>query len=148
LDEAADTFDSLGGVVGAARVRYYRASLTLSHGEVTRAKGDLAQALAALVHRTDATEYLWWLVERVGTLACQRGVLDRAMRLHGAAIAHRDVAPRLLDPAESELRQRDLDRLRAAVDERALAVSFAEGEVFTLDAAIALARHELGLEEE
>ena len=146
LDEAVDTFDALGGVVGAARVRYFRASLALAHGDVTSALGDLAQALAALVHRTDASEYLWWLVERVGTLACQRGALERAARLHGAAVAHRDVAPRLLDPAERDLRQRDLDSLRAAVDESALAIFFAEGQAFTLDAATALARQELGPE--
>jgi tetratricopeptide (TPR) repeat protein len=146
LDEAVDTFDALGSVVGAARVRYFRASLALTYGDVTGALSDLAQALAALVHRTDASEYLWSLVERVGTLAGKRGALERAARLHGAAVAHRDVAPRLLDPAERDLRQRDLESLRAALDERALANFFAEGHALTLDAAIALARQELGPE--
>jgi tetratricopeptide (TPR) repeat protein len=144
LDKAVDAFDALGSVVGAARVRYFRASLALAHGEVTWVLGDLAQALAALVHRTDASEYLWWLVERVGTLACQRGALEHAACLHGAAIAHRDIAPRLLDPAERDLRQRDLDSLRAAVGESALAIFFKEGQALTLDAAVALARQELG----
>ena len=65
-----------------------------------------------------------------------------------SAVAHRDVAPRLLDPAERDLRQRDLDSLRAAVDEDALATFFAEGQALTLDAAIALARQELGLRED
>jgi predicted ATPase/transcriptional regulator with XRE-family HTH domain len=146
LDEAVDTFGALGAVVGSARVRYFRASLALAHGDVTSALGDLAQALAALVHRTDANEYLWWLVERVGTLACQRGALERAARLHGAATVHRDVAPRLLDPAERDLRQCDLDRLRAEIDEKTLATLFVEGEALTLDASIALARQELGPE--
>ncbi|HEY7020802.1 MAG TPA: tetratricopeptide repeat protein [Ktedonobacterales bacterium] len=144
LDEAVDTFEALGSIVGAARVRYFRASLALAHGDVTGAQGDLAQALTALVHRTDASEYLWWLIERVGTLACQRGALERAAHLHRAAIAHRDVAPRLLDPAERDLRQCDLDRLRAEIDEKTLATLFVEGEALTLDAAIALARQELG----
>ena len=80
----------------------------------------------------------------MGTIACQRGELERAARLHGAAIAHRDVVPRLLDPAERDLRQRDLDSLRAAIDESALAIYFAKGQALTLDAAIALARQELG----
>jgi hypothetical protein len=59
-------------------------------------------------------------------------------------VAHRDGAPRLLDPAERDLRQRDLDTLRAAVDESALAIFFAEGQALTLDDATALARQELG----
>ncbi|HEY7091685.1 MAG TPA: tetratricopeptide repeat protein [Ktedonobacterales bacterium] len=146
LDEAVDTFGALGAVVGSARVRYFRASLALAHGDVKSALGDLAQALAAIVDRTDANEYLWWLVERVGTLACQRGALEHAARLYGVAVAHRDIAPRLLDPAERDLRQRDLDSLRAAVEERALATFFAEGQALTLNAAIALARQELGPE--
>jgi predicted ATPase/DNA-binding XRE family transcriptional regulator len=144
LDEAVDTFDALGSVAGAARVRYFRASLGLAHDDVTGALNDITQALAALIHRTDASEYLWWLIERVGTLARRRGALERAARLHGAAVAHRDVAPRLLDPAERVLRQRDRECLCAAVDESALALYFAEGQALTLDAALALARMELG----
>jgi predicted ATPase/DNA-binding XRE family transcriptional regulator len=138
LDEAVENFDTLGSVVGSARVRYFRASLALEQGNVTEAQGDVALALAAIVNQTDASEYLWWLIERAGAVALKRGALELAARLHGVAVAHRDMAPRLLDPAERDLRQHELDHLRATIEDGALAVLLAEGEALTPEVAIAL----------
>jgi predicted ATPase/transcriptional regulator with XRE-family HTH domain len=143
LDEALHRFETLGSAVMSARVRYVRASLALEGGDVEAAQRDLAQALADLAGRPDASEYLWWLVERVGTLASRRGALDRAARLHGAAVASRDAAPRPLEPAERELRARDRESLRVGLGEAALATLLAEGQTLTLDAAVAMARQEL-----
>ena len=86
---------------------------------------------------------LLWLVERVGTLACRQGAPERAARLYGAAITQRDAAPGPLDPAERDLRARDLERLRATLGEDAFAAAYAAGQRLSLDEALALARREL-----
>jgi hypothetical protein len=87
---------------------------------------------------------VWWLVERTGTLARRRGEAERAARLYGAAIAHRDATPQPVDPAERDMRARDLDWLRATLGEGELADRLAEGQRLAVDDAAALVRQELG----
>jgi predicted ATPase len=143
LGEAVRLFETVGSAVMGARVRYVRASLALEHGDDEAARRDLAQALADLAGQPGTSEYSWWLVERTGTLAGRCGALEQAARLHGAAVARRDAAPRPQEPAEREQRARDVASLRAALGEGALAALVAEGRSLTLDAAVALARQEI-----
>jgi tetratricopeptide (TPR) repeat protein len=143
LEEAERLFRTLGNPIMAARICYVRASLALEQGEVATARRDLAQALADLAGQARASEDVWWLVERAGTLACRNGEPERAARLYGAAIAHRDATPQPLDPAERDMRARDLDRLRAALGEGELADRLAEGQRLAVDDTVALVRQEL-----
>ncbi|MDE3231168.1 MAG: hypothetical protein KGO05_14920 [Chloroflexota bacterium] len=61
-------------------------------------------------------------------------------RSGAAAVARHDAAPGPLDPAERDLRERDLACLRATLTEPALAACIAEGQALAPDAAITLAR--------
>jgi predicted ATPase/transcriptional regulator with XRE-family HTH domain len=142
LEETERHFRTLGIPVMAARVRYFRASLALDQGDIAAARGDLAQALTDLMDYVCGGEYIWWLVERGGTLALLRGEPEQAARLYGAAMANRDASPRPMDPAEREMRERDLERLRAALGESTLASRLAEGQTLSLDDAVTLLRQE------
>ncbi|MBF6589499.1 MAG: tetratricopeptide repeat protein [Ktedonobacterales bacterium] len=143
LDEAEHLFRTLGSPVMAARILYFRASLAIEQGDIPAARHDLTQALSDLSGKMREGTYLWWLVERVGTLACRRGEPERAACLYGAAIAHRDATPEPMDPAEHEMRARDLDRLRATLGEPLLTNCLCEGKMLSLDAAVVLIRREL-----
>jgi predicted ATPase/DNA-binding XRE family transcriptional regulator len=143
LDESEHLFRTLGSPVMAARICYFRSSLALEQGETEAARRDLAQALADLAGQARESEHIWWLVERAGTLACRRGEFVRAALLYGAGIAHRDATSRPIDPAEREMRVRDLDRLRATLGVSVLAGHLAKGQALSLDDAIALVRQEL-----
>lgn len=142
LDEAERAFRMLGSPVLSARVRYVRASLAIERGDDVTAQCDLAQAFADLVGLPDASEHYWWLIERAGTLACRRGAPERAAHLYGAAIAHRDATPRPVEPAEREIRARDLESLRATLGEHALELLLIEGKELSSDAAVALAQQD------
>jgi predicted ATPase/DNA-binding XRE family transcriptional regulator len=143
LDIAENLSRALGNPVLAARILYFRTSVALQQDDIAAARRDLAQALADLADHAPDSEYLWWLVERAGTLACQQGELQRAVRLYGAALAHRDTMPRPAESAECALRTRDLDRLRAELGEAAWPSALAEGRTITHEEAIALVRQAL-----
>ena len=143
LDEAERIFRDLGNPTMVARVRYFRASLALDHGDLAAARDDLTQAIVDLDAQPRASEWLGWIIERVGTLACQRGNMDAATRLCAAAMQQRDAVPGPVDPAERDLRARDWAAITAALDPAALASASAAGQAMTLDTALALAREEL-----
>jgi hypothetical protein len=125
------------------RVRYFRASLALDQGDIAAAQRELNQALADLAGEAHEGEYVWWLVERAGSLACRRGAPEQAARLYGAAIAHRDMSPRPIEPAEKEIRARDLGWLRSILGKPVLTACHAQGWALTPHDAIALVRQEL-----
>jgi predicted ATPase/DNA-binding XRE family transcriptional regulator len=143
LDEAENLFRALGNRAIVARISYYRASLALEQGKREAACRDLAQALDDLDGRAHASEFIWRLVERAGSLALQRGEPDRAARLYAAAQALYEAAPGPVDPAERDLRALDLERLRAALGESMLEQAFTVGRALSQSEAIALARQEL-----
>lgn len=143
LDEAEQLFRALGNPVMAARTRYFRASLAIEQGNAEMARRDLPQALDDLASQPHMDMALWWLIERVGTLAYCRGEIERAACLYAAAIAHRDAVPRRIEPAEYALRRRDVDGLRAALGESAWAGRLTAGLALSTEDAIALARREL-----
>ncbi|MFI5274254.1 MAG: tetratricopeptide repeat protein [Ktedonobacterales bacterium] len=142
LDEAERLLRAMGSLSMTAHACYFRASLALARGDSAAARRDLAQALRDLAGQPREREDIWWLVERAGTLACQSGALERAACLYGAALAHRDALPRPFDPAEREVRERDLERLRGALGEDGFTSASAAGRGMTLEAAMALVRAE------
>ncbi len=144
FDEAERLFRGLGNLAILAHIRYFRASLARSQGETESARLDLAQALDELSGQTRQREYLWELIERAGTLALRRDEPERAARLYGVALAHRDATPGPVDPAERDLRARDLAQLRATLGEAALETCLAEGRALAQDEVMALARQGLG----
>ena len=144
LDEAERLFYALGNPMMAARIRYFRASFALLAHDIAAARQDLARALADLADQPRADEYLWWLVERAGTLARFRGATERAARLYAAGVSHRDTLPGPLEPAERELRAADLAWLQAAFGEPALEQALAEGQALSRDDAAAMLDETLG----
>jgi predicted ATPase/DNA-binding XRE family transcriptional regulator len=145
LDEAERLFRSLDSRVTVARVRYVRASLALDQGDTEEARRELAQALDELDGQAHESEAVWPLIERVGTLALQWSSLERAARLYAAALARREAIPGPVDPAERNLRARDLGQLRAALGAERLEQALAEGWALSWDDAVTLAREEMGL---
>jgi predicted ATPase len=143
LDEAEHLFHNLGNLNATARVLYFRASLAATWGDLAGARHDIAQALEDLTGQAGAQEYIWWLVERGGTLALRQNMPECSASLYKAAIAHRDAIPAPFEPAERELRARDLERLRATLGETAFAEAGAAGEALPLDEAIATLRQVL-----
>jgi tetratricopeptide (TPR) repeat protein len=143
LDEAGRLFRDLGNLGTRARVLYFRASLALEQGDIAAARRDLAQALSELSGQAREREDIWGLVERAGVLACRRGEPEQAARLYGAAIAHRDASPRPIEPAEREMRARDLDWLRSMLGESILTAYLTEGRAHSLNDAVGLVRQEL-----
>lgn len=145
FDEAEHLFRDLGNQAIVARIQYCRASLALDQGNVEAAQRDLALALAGLTERTRGSAPVWRVVERVGTLALQRGQPERAARLYAAAAAavSREGGSGPVDPAERDLSARDLERLRAALGEDGLEQALAAGRTLSRDEAVALADAEL-----
>jgi tetratricopeptide (TPR) repeat protein len=146
LEEAERLFRAMGSLITTVRVRYFRASLALANGDAAAARRDLERALNDLndlVGQSREREYLWCVVERAGTLACQRGDPERAARLYAAAIAHRDTLPGPLEPSEREMRTRDLEHLRKSLGAAGFAAAVRAGRDMSLEQAAALAREAL-----
>jgi tetratricopeptide (TPR) repeat protein len=143
LDEAERLFRNLGNLNMAARVLYFRASSALEQDDIAAARRDLAQALADLSGQGRERDDIWRLVERAGTLACRQGAPQEAARLYGAAVARRNAASPVLEPAERELRSRDLEWLCARLGKTAFAEATAMGETLSLDEANAALRQAL-----
>jgi predicted ATPase/transcriptional regulator with XRE-family HTH domain len=127
LDEAKRHYRTLGNPIMAARVLYVSASVALENGDVPSARRDLAQALTDATGQARESDYFWWVVERAGTCARRAGDPQTAARLFGAAIPRRDATSDPYEPAEREMRARDLDALRVALGESPLATCLAEG---------------------
>jgi tetratricopeptide (TPR) repeat protein len=144
LDEALRRYEAFGSAVMSARVCYFRASLAIEQGNILAAQHDLSQALAGFIKQPDASEFLWWLIERAATLAYRCDRREQSAYLYGAAMAHRGAFPRLMEPAETEMRARDLDQLRATLGEEIFAQEISKGQDLTLSEAIAALRGELG----
>jgi ATP/maltotriose-dependent transcriptional regulator MalT len=72
LDDAEHHFRDLGNLIMAARVLYFRASLSLEQGNIAKARHDLVQAFEDLSSQARTHKALWRLVERAGTLACRK----------------------------------------------------------------------------
>ncbi|HKT39908.1 MAG TPA: hypothetical protein VJR48_16145, partial [Ktedonobacterales bacterium] len=88
-------------------------------------------------------EYIWWLAERAGTLACTRGEPEQAARLYAAGTSHRDAIAGPVEPVECELRARDLAWLRETMDNATLACALSEGQALPLDEAVSSLRETL-----
>ena len=140
LAEAERLFGALGNLVLVARIRCVRASLALEQGDLAAAQHDLAQALDDLSSQARESATVWRVVERVATLLSLRGEMALAARLHAVALARHDAAPEPMEPAERDLREGDLARLRAALPEPTLAAYLTEGQALPPAEAIALAR--------
>ncbi|HEY7778957.1 MAG TPA: tetratricopeptide repeat protein [Ktedonobacterales bacterium] len=143
LDDAERIFRELGNPVMGARVRYVRASLALDLGDAAAARRDLTQAIADLSAQPRPSDYVWWIIERVGTLVRQQGHMEDAARLCAAGITGRAAVPGPMEPDERELRVRDAAALCAALGAGPLAAAAAAGRALTLDGALALARQVL-----
>ncbi len=140
LDEAEQLFRNLGNLSIVARVLYFRASLAIQQGKRAAARRDLTQALDDLSGQSREREGTWWLVERGGTLALRQGAPEQATSLYAAAMRYRNAIPGFIEPAERELRDRDLDRLRASLGKATLESALAAGEALSLDEARAVLR--------
>jgi tetratricopeptide (TPR) repeat protein len=143
FDEAERLFRDLGNQAIVARIQYCRASLALDQGDANAAQCDLALALDEGIDRTRASEPVWRVVERVGTLALRRGEPERAAQLYAAALVSREGTTGPVDPAERDLSAGDLERLHAALGMDGLERALAEGRALSWDEAVALAHEEL-----
>lgn len=143
LDEAGRAFETLGSSLVSARVRYVRATLALERGDDMSAQRGLTQAFADLQGVSELSKHTWRLIERAGSLVCRRGQLERAARLYGAALAHCDEAAPPYEPAELQLRARDLDSLRERFGEKTLEILMVEAKALSSEAAVSLAQQEL-----
>lgn len=143
LDEAERLFDLLGNVVMVAHVRYVRASVLLERDDLVAARRDLAQAFAGLAHQERVDALMWRIIERVATLASRSGEDELALRLYAAAAERVDMPAGRCEPAERDLRARDLDRLRASRDASDLAEGCAAAHALSLAEAAALASQAL-----
>jgi hypothetical protein len=90
-----------------------------------------------------ASEYLWWLAERTGTLARTCGKPEQAARLYAAGTSHRDAIRGPVEPVEREMRARDLAWLQQTMGEATLACALGEGQALALDEAVATLRETL-----
>ncbi|HEV8190726.1 MAG TPA: tetratricopeptide repeat protein, partial [Ktedonobacterales bacterium] len=115
LDEAEYLLRKLGNLSTVARILYFRASVAVEQGDIEAARHDLARALEDMSGQSREREDIWWLVERGGTLALRQLMPKQAANMYGAAIAHRNAIPAPLEPAERELRNRDLEELHATL---------------------------------
>lgn len=147
LEEAERLFRTLGNPIMAGRVLYVRASVWLDRGDIPKAQRDLAHAFSDFIIQSPGSPYLWWLVERVGTVATNKGDPQTAAFLYGAAMAHWDASPRLLEPAEREMRARDFGRLQNMLGEYQLAAYLRAGREMEYDGVIELARGALAEED-
>ena len=68
-----------------------------------------------------------------------QGQMSRAARLHGAAAEALAVLEETIEPLEGDLRDRDCQRLRAAMGAGAFEAEYAAGRALTADEALALA---------
>jgi predicted ATPase/DNA-binding XRE family transcriptional regulator len=143
LDEAERLFRNLGNPAMAARILYFRATFALEASDVAAARRDLAQALGDLSGQVRASEYLWWLAERTGTLARTCGKPEQAARLYAAGTSHRDAIRGPVEPVEREMRARDLAWLQQTMGEATLACALGEGQALALDEAVATLRETL-----
>ncbi|HEX8995872.1 MAG TPA: tetratricopeptide repeat protein [Ktedonobacterales bacterium] len=143
FDEAERLFRNLGNQATVARIQYYRASLALDRGDVEAAQRELAQALGGPIERMHKSELVRRVVERVGTLALRRGEPERAAWLYAAALVSREGAAGPVDPAERDLSDGDLERLRLALGEDGLERALAEGRALAWDEVVTLAHEEL-----
>jgi tetratricopeptide (TPR) repeat protein len=144
LDEAVRCYSALGSTLMIVQVCYFHASLALDQGDAASARRYLSEALDDLMNLPGESEYLWWLVERTATVVCRGGKAEQAARLYGAAMVQRDAVPRSIEPAEAEMRTRDLDRLRVILGETTFTKEVDKGREFTFDEAIIALRDELG----
>ncbi|MGH2516571.1 MAG: ATP-binding protein, partial [Ktedonobacterales bacterium] len=144
LDESEHLFRTLGNPVMAARILHVRACLAIEQDDIGVACGDLARALDDLTGQPHLDMSFWWLIERVGTVACRCGDLERAAHLCAAAMAHRDATPLPIEPAERALRTRDVEELSARLGESAWSETLALGQNASPDDAMTLARQVLG----
>jgi predicted ATPase/transcriptional regulator with XRE-family HTH domain len=144
LDEAERSFSALGSALMIVRVRYFHANLALDQENIAEARRYLADALAGLMNLPGESEYLWWLVERTATVVCRAGKAEQAARLYGAVMAHRDAVPRPIEPAEAEMRMRDLDRLRGALGETTLTQEINKGRALAPSEAVSALRDAFG----
>jgi tetratricopeptide (TPR) repeat protein len=143
LDEAERMFRNLGNPAMAARILYFRATFALEANDVAAARRDLAQALGDLSGQVRASEYIWWLAERAGTLARARGEPEQAARLYAAGTSHRDAIRGPVEPVEREMRAHDLAWLQQTMDDATLACALGEGQTLALDEAVAALRETL-----
>ena len=146
LDVAERQFRGLGNAVMTARVLSVRAAMQLGNDNASLARRDLAQALIDVTGESPESSALWLVVERTGTYARHSGDAHTAARLYGAASAHREVAHEAVEPAERELRARDMDCLRDRLGECELAQCVAAGRLMEPEAVVALARMNLAVE--
>jgi predicted ATPase/transcriptional regulator with XRE-family HTH domain len=118
------------------------AGVALDLNDLASASRTLEDASTAQARVSDP-RVRWRVVERAAGYACRRGLHEPAVRLYAAAERGRAQICDLVDPAERELRARDLDTLRAALGESAWASCVAAGQTLSLNDALALARRAL-----
>lgn len=118
------------------------AGVALERDDLARAQEALEEASTAQARVSDA-RVRWRVVERAAGYACRRGLRELAVRLYAAAEQGRARTCDLVDPAERELRAREMDTLRATLGESTWAGCLAEGQALSLNDAIALTRQEL-----
>ena len=149
LDEATDLYDTVGSSLTAVRARYFHASVMLDLGDDANAEGeawrDLAQGLNGLVGQQRESVVLWMLAERAGTLARRRGEPEMAARLLGAALAHRDGVTGIFEPAERDLRSREMQALSTPLGEATLECRLREGSALSAAEAFEAIRQALGI---
>jgi predicted ATPase/transcriptional regulator with XRE-family HTH domain len=143
LDTAEQIFRKLGNVNTVARILGVRSSVCLQMQDMSAACRDLSQALADMSDLARDQQGVWTLIESGGALALRLHMPEHAARLYGAAIAHRNSPPGLLEPAERDLRERDIESLRVDLGEAEYARLVAEGKSLNLGAAISNLRQVL-----
>jgi hypothetical protein len=114
-------------------------------GEVTRVQGEQARAAALfqeglrLSHRFGSKQGIAMGLNRLATLALERGECERAVRLCAAAEALPEAVRAIMMPMDRAAYDDTTVAVRALLDEPAFAAAWAEGSALPLDQAIDLA---------
>jgi hypothetical protein len=130
---------SLGDKRGITRSLVGLASLALAREEYATARSLHQENLAILTELGDRWVTAICLDALVG-VATAEGLPVKAARLFGAAAALRDAINAPLPPFERTLHKRYFPAARAQLDAEAFAAAWAEGQVMTLEEAMAAAR--------
>ena len=138
FQECLAQYRQLEHTYGIAWALHYVARLELLRGDVSRAAALLVESLDSRL-KLDDPGGIAQCLEGIAAAGLTRGLTEPAVRLFGAAAHLRETINAPLSPAERVGFDRDVAMGRVQVGEAAFAALWADGQVLSLDRAIASA---------